>query len=123
MATSLIRSPRILLALLATIVMMAFSLAAGSGKAEAAWQAFCNPAALPGNGHCVGSPFKMNQVYGWGDHHSVCVQLSNFNTTRRCSSGPGAGVYTPVFETITWYPTISNNAAGANTVHGIALGP
>jgi len=65
----------------------------------------------------------MNQVYGWGDQHSVCVGVQNFPSLRRCSSGAGAGVYSPTFETFTWYPTIDNNAGSSNTVHGVSFAP
>jgi hypothetical protein len=121
--THAIRQPRILLALLASVTAICLGLL-GPKPAEANWANFCNPVTLAGYGNCTGAPFKMNQIYGWGDQHSVCVALHNsIPETKRCSSGPGAGVYTPLFNVITWYPLIQNNAAGSNTVHGISLGP
>jgi len=112
------------MALAAAIAMMALSLIVGLGHAKASWSAYCNPVTLGSFGVCTDSPRFQNQLYGWGDQHSVCVQVANFQPqTRRCSSGPGAGVYTPVFEPWTWYPQIVNNAAGTNTVHGISFAP
>ena len=123
MSISILRSPRLLMALVATTAMLALSLIAGQSQANAAWSTYCNPVTLGAYGDCIDSPRKQYQLMGWGDQHSVCVQVSNFKETRRCSAGPGHGVYTPTFEPWTWYPLISNNAKGTNTVHGISFQP
>lgn len=64
----------------------------------------------------------MYQTYGWGDQHSVCVDIRPWSGVRRCSSGPGAGVYSGEipggYGGTAW---IENNAAGSNYVHGIYL--
>lgn len=115
-----LRQPRILLALLGSCAALCLGLM-GPAHANAAVTPFCNPANLGGWGECVGTTQYLNQVYGWGDQHSVCVEAYPYNSSRRCSSGPGAGVYTPFLGTIVAQPRILNNAAGANTVHGVAL--
>jgi hypothetical protein len=115
-----IRQPRILLALLGTVAALCLGLL-GPKSAQAEWANFCNPKALSGYGECVGTGQYLNQVYGWGDQHSVCVEAYPNNSSRRCSSGPGAGVYTPALGKVAAIPRILNNAAGTNTVHGIVL--
>lgn len=117
-----IRQPRILLALLGTVAALCLGFL-GPKPAEANWANFCNPVTLGSNAECSTSPHVMNQLYGWGDQHSVCVGWRYNNSVTRCSSGPGAGVYTPQFETWTYYPMIRNNATGTNTVHGVVLWP
>lgn len=117
-----LRQPRILLALLGTVAALSLALL-GPKPVEANWANYCNPVTLGSNGECATSPHVMNQLYGWGDQHSVCVGWQYNGAVTRCSSGPGAGVYTPVFETFTWYPMIRNNSAGTNTVHGVVLWP
>jgi hypothetical protein len=115
-----IRQPRILLALFGTVAALCLGLL-GPKPAEASWANFCNPATLGGYGECVGTTQYLNQVYGWGDQHSVCVEAYPYNSSRRCSSGPGAGVYTPAMGNIVAQPRILNNAAGTTTVHGVVL--
>lgn len=118
-----LRQPRILLALVGSCAALFLGLM-GPAHANAEWSTFCNPVTLSGlNDSCLGSPRTQYQIMGWGDQHSVCVQVSNFKETRRCSTGPGNGVYTPTFEPWTWYPQISNNAKGTNTAHGISFQP
>jgi hypothetical protein len=123
MATSIVRSSRLMLALAATIAMLALGLIAGQEQAKAGWSNYCNGVTLGGGQGCTDFARYMNQVYGWGDQRSVCVGISGAQWSWRCSSGPGAGVYSPTFGPGTFYPGISNNAAGANTVHGVALSP
>jgi hypothetical protein len=104
---------------------MSFTLS-GPEAANAAWANFCNPVTLGGWAGCNSSaPSNINQVFGWGDQHSVCVGIPGLEyAVKRCSSGPGAGVYSgQLNEAITAYAHIENHAAGSNTVHGIALGP
>jgi len=115
-----LRQPRILLALLCSAAAICLGMIGPRG-AEATWSGYCT-VTLGSYGQCIDStPRAMHQVYGWGDQHSVCVQAANLPSTRRCSSGPGAGVYSPVFEEFTWYPRIDNNAAGTNSVHGLSF--
>jgi hypothetical protein len=115
-----IRQPRILLALFGTVAALCLGLL-GPKSAQAEWKNFCNPKTLSGYGECVGTGQYLNQVYGWGDQHSVCVEAYPASSSRRCSSGPGAGVYTPVQGNSPGIPRILNNAAGTNTVHGVVL--
>lgn len=87
---------------------------------------FCENVQLGGNGYCAGPTTGMYQTYGWGDQHSVCVDIRPWSGVRRCSSGPGAGVYSgeiPPSEIgeNTGTAWIENNAAGANYVHGVWL--
>lgn len=115
-----IRQPRILLALLGTLATLCLGLLSAK-PAEANWANFCNPQTLGAWQACHGTGQYLNQVYGWGDQHSVCVEAYPTSSSRRCSSGPGAGVYTPALGSVAAIPTIANNAAGTNTVHGIVL--
>jgi hypothetical protein len=117
-----IRQPRILLALVGCLAVMCLGLI-GPRSAEASWSNFCNPVALGGYGQCTGSFRAFHQLYGWGDHHSVCVGIAYHSSTFRCSAGPGAGVYTDKFPYGTYQPRIINNAGGTNTVHGISFTP
>lgn len=122
MSISILRSPRLMMALVATTALLALGLIAGQGQAKAAWSTYCNPVTLGGHGYCHGVPRNLYQLMGWGDQRSVCVMIAA-SWTERCSAGPGHGVYTPTFGPITAYPMIKNNAAGTNTVHGIAYQP
>jgi hypothetical protein len=116
-----IRTSRIFLALLFSVAALCASVLAPK-PAEASWSNYCNPKTVSGWQACNGSPRYTHQVYGWGDQHSVCVWVAAaVNSTKRCSSGPGAGVYSPVFSEFLTYPYISNNAAGTNTLHGISF--
>lgn len=117
-----IRQPRIFLALIGSLAVLCLGLI-GTSPAKASWSNYCNPITLAGNTGCSGSARYMHQVYGWGDQHSVCVGSMSMSSTWRCSSGPGAGVYSTTFGPLTWYPGIQNNAAGTNTVHGISFTP
>lgn len=117
-----IRHPRILLALLGSMAALCLGLA-GPKSAEASWSNYCNPVTLAGNKSCVGTPRAFHQLYGWGDQHSVCVGIAWLQWSIKCSSGPGAGVYTEKFAYNTYYPGIINNSAGTNTVHGISFTP
>lgn len=114
------RQSRLWLALLASLAALGLG-ALTSEAANAEWANFCNPKTLSGYQSCHGEARYLNQVYGWGDQHSVCVELYPTSSSRRCSSGPGAGVYTPALGRVAAIPTVANNAAGTNTVHGIAL--
>lgn len=117
-----VQQPRVLLALLASVGALCLGLI-GPKPAEANWAGFCNVTVGSWAG-CTGGLFYEDTVYGWGDQHSVCVGAPGFEeTVRRCSSGPGVGVYSAKFGPLTWYPHIENHAAGTNTLHGIVLGP
>lgn len=88
---------------------------------------FCENVQLGSGGYCSGPLTGLYQTYGWGDQHSVCVDIRPWSGVRRCSSGPGAGVYSgqippnEVGSDNIGTPWIENNAAGANYVHGIYL--
>jgi hypothetical protein len=41
----------------------------------------------------------------------------------RCSAGGGQGIYHPIGANAPFYPVIQNNAAGSNTVQGVAFTP
>lgn len=115
----LTKKSRMLLVLPLTLLVLALGQVSRPAAADAAATPYCNPATLGGYQACVGGWMNFYQLYGWGDQHSVCVNRLNWE--KRCSSGPGAGVYSPVYSPPNGYPAISNNAAGSNTVHGIAL--
>lgn len=125
MPTSILRSPRFVLALAASIGILAVGLIAGHGQAKAAWSVYCNPKPLGPWGYCVGAARTLYQVYGWGDHRSVCVYPhTGWGSWGACSAGAGAGVYSvPLPEPTLLAPHISNHSAANNTVHGIAYQP
>lgn len=121
--THAIRQPRILLALIGSLAALWIGLGHAE-KAQANWANFCNPVTVGGWEGCNGDPFFEDTVYGWGDQHSVCVGAPGLESSvKRCSSGPGAGVYSAKFGPLTWYSHIENHAAGTNTLHGVVLGP
>lgn len=111
---------QVVLASLACLLVLLFA-SANAEQAEASWANFCNPVTLGGYGSCHGGSQYLSQVYGWGDQHSVCVESYPTSSSRRCSSGAGAGVYTPNLGKVAGMPTIANNAAGTNTVHGVVF--
>lgn len=112
-----------LLAMLGSVAAICLGLVA-SESAKASWANYCNPVSLPERwSYCQGTPRALNQVYGWGDQHSVCVGVAGLSSTWRCSAGPGAGVYSAQIGTGTFTPGIQNNAAGANTGHGVSFAP
>jgi hypothetical protein len=91
----------------------------GPAQATAGTFGFCENQLLAGGQGCVGGQALMYQDYGWGDNHSVCVQLEPETASRRCSGGAEQGVYSGSLEEWYWYPTIENNASGSNRVHGV----
>jgi hypothetical protein len=117
------RRSKLLIALAACVASLSLGLL-GPGAAKAEWGGFCT-VTLGGYGVCKGPSVRLNQAYGWGDQHSVCVGIEPFpNWSFNCSSGPGAGVYSAkLTETMYAWPTIKNHAAGTNSVHGIYLFP
>jgi hypothetical protein len=89
---------------------------------------YCSNQTLGNHGACWGAVRVVQQTYGWGDQHSVCVWTSYGEPGGPfggfgCSSGPGVGVYSPrLWEPIgNMYPAIENNAAGNNLVHGVSF--
>jgi hypothetical protein len=122
------RRPRGVLAL-GVICAVALSMLLGAApRAEAGTSVYCNNITLGGSGYCAGAPRTHYAVYGWGDQHSACVfgAVGPDNgpyTSYKCSGGPEQGVYNPYGFTMWLYPKISNNAAGNNTVHGVAYQP
>jgi len=120
-----VRRSKLLIVLLVSIATMCISLT-GPKAANAAWYNFCSPVTLGGWQGCNSSrAYYINQVYGWGDQHSVCVGMPGLEfAIKRCSSGPEEGVYSgKTNEALNSYAHIENHAAGSNTVHGVALGP
>jgi hypothetical protein len=92
--------------------------------ADAAVYGFCENVQLGQNGYCAGSTTGLYQDYGWGDQHSVCIDIRPWPNVRRCSSGPGAGVYSgEIPPNNAGLPWIENNAAGSNYVHGVYFTP
>lgn len=116
------RQPRILLALLCSVAAICLGMIGPKG-AEASWSGYCTVTLNNRYDYCNGSLRDLHQVYGWGDQHSVCVSIVPYSWTERCSSGPGAGVYSPTVTYMQYVPRISNNAAGSNLVHGISFTP
>lgn len=117
-----VRRSKLLIALAGCLASMAFGLLLTS-TAQANWGNFCDAVNLAGYAECRGPVVHMNQAYAWGDQHSVCVGNVPLPSSYRCSSGPGSGVYSSKVEYSQWQPTIKNNAAGTNKVHGIYLFP
>ena len=103
----------ILGAIIATVMLLSLPSTAG-----AATSPYCNNVTLGGYAECNGAARGLNGVYGWGDQHSVCVRAAA-NAWWSCSGGPSQGVYQGS-GCYYQYPYISNNAWGANTVHGVA---
>lgn len=112
-------------ALMGTMALLLLGLVLGPVSAQASTSSYCGNQTLPGYGYCQGAYRMLYQVYGWGDQHSVCVAVSlAFNASRSCSSGPEVGVYSERLSSAAMLdPYISNNAAGSNTVHGVAFQP
>jgi hypothetical protein len=121
--------PKPLLALGGAIMAICLMFLLGlPSPANAEVGSYCGNQTLGGGGTCYGSQRLLYQTYGWGDQHSVCVWASyggpietplGGSSYKACSSGPGAGVYSPAYwENLLLYPGIKNNAAGNNTVHG-----
>jgi hypothetical protein len=123
MDTALTKKARMLLALPLALLVLALGQASRPAAADASVSNYCNPVTVGSWEGCNGSPRAFNQVYGWGDQHSVCVGIAGAAWSFRCSGGPGAGVYSEVFGYGTYYPGIRNNAAGSNTLHGVSLAP
>lgn len=125
MPTVLTKRTRRFAALLA--FASAFGIFVHSGSANAATSSYCGNQTLAGYAGCDGARRVLYQTYGWGDQHSVCVGFRFYLGTQlfgtMCSSGPGVGVYSAKAEPQPLYPWIGNNAAGWNTVHGVALQP
>jgi hypothetical protein len=117
------RQPRVLLALVGSCAALCLGLI-GPANANAASTPFCNPVTVGAYVGCNGPLIYLNQVYGWGDQHSVCVGIAGLEfAVKRCSSGPGAGVYSGTAGAMQYTPHIENHAAGTNTLHGVALSP
>lgn len=119
-----VRRSKLVIALVASLASLVLCMA-GPGTASASWANYCNPVTLGGWQGCNGTVRTLNQTYGWGDQHSVCVGIAGLEfAVKRCSSGPGAGVYSgKTNEAIGATPHIENHAAGTNTVHGVSLAP
>jgi hypothetical protein len=111
----------LLAAIAATLVSVAALEASEPTTADAAVVGFCN-AGVGGYEGCLGNVSFLYQTYGWGDQHSVCVAVQNYNNgTTRCSGGAGQGVYSGTVEQNYWYPVMKNNAPGSNQLHGVYL--
>lgn len=91
-----------------------------AAPANAGTFGFCGNVQLPGGGFCqTGNFVSTYQAFGWGDQHSVCVSLRPLAFTQACSGGPTQGVYSGQISQQFVQPVITNNAAGANFVHGV----
>lgn len=128
MSVALTKRARLFAALLASAFALASGLLVHSSSASAAWSPYCGNQTLAGYGNCDGAGRVLYQTYGWGDQHSVCVGFRFYPPPTQifgaaCSSGPGVGVYSAKVTSQFLYPWIGNNAAGSNTVHGVALQP
>jgi hypothetical protein len=119
-------SPKQALALVGAVLAMCLGfLAASPASSQAGVSNYCSNVTLGDHELCYGTVRVLHQTYGWGDNHSVCVWWAPGSKSpwgRRCSAGPGYGVYSDdVGSNFNLYPGIDNNAAGNNLVHGIAL--
>ena len=129
MITTPIKGFRTAIAMIwAVIALSLMSLAITVPDALASESNYCYGQALPGNGRCVGASREFNALYGQGAQHSVCVWASNAGGEAvygsiTCSAGAGQGTYNSSMFLASWSPVISNNAAGSNTVYGIAFRP
>lgn len=132
MANLELRQPKLGLTLaLASLTVCLVMLIGSPPNASASTSPYCGNQTLGGAGTCYGAGRALYQTYGWGDQHSVCVWATlggEFEAPfagsgyKACSGGPGSGVYSPAYwENIYLVPGIKNNAAGSNTVHGVAL--
>lgn len=81
---------------------------------------FCGNVLVHGHEACFGPASEFYQVFGYGDQHSVCVMVGGIPSTQRCSSGPGAGVYSGEVSS-GGTPVIAGNAEGDTNVHGDIL--
>jgi hypothetical protein len=121
--------PKALLLAGALLALCLTFLVSSPPKASAAESNYCYGKNLSGYSRCVGVARNLNAVYGSGWNHSVCVWASpeSYGSviagTSTCSSGPSAGTYNNSMGYAYYYPVIQNNAAGANTVYGVAYRP
>ena len=89
-------------------------------QADASTSSYCGGWKNPWEA-CNGAQRWLYQTYGWGDQGAVCVLIAGW-TGANCSSGAGAGVYSPQLSSdVNGYPRIMNNTGGNNYVHGVAL--
>jgi hypothetical protein len=121
MVTAISRRAKLGLVLMGSLCALALGLISGPAPAQAAWSNYC-VGWQGGYGYCDGAQRLLYQTYGWGDQGRVCVAVQR-GYSQNCSSGAGQGVYSPVWGPGHFFPFISNNTAGANFVHGVALQP
>ena len=110
--------------LLVAICLMA--ILGSPSRAMASTSGYCGGEVLGAGGYCSGAARTQYAVAGWGDQHSVCVYVNAGGVGGlgyACSGGPGVGVYSPLGSNVYALPGISNNASGANTVHGTSYQP
>lgn len=111
-------------------VLVALLFLGDARGATASESQYCYGVNLGGYAQCVGSGRELNAVYGQGSQHSVCVWAAVYSNGEgplggtACSSGGGEGVYHATgYPVAGLWPVIKNNAAGSNTVYGLAFKP
>lgn len=120
MSTAVLRKGRAVLLLSAILLILPLALLGGTATAQASSSGYCTGTLGPW-GNCKGAQRTFTQLYGWGDQGRVCV--GSWGSQVYCSSGAGAGVYSPVYPPTNWYPYITNGVGQNNFVHGIAIQP
>jgi hypothetical protein len=127
MAYGLRRLPKLSVALGGLLVAAVLMVLLGSPvRAMASTSPYCGGQVLGNGGYCSGAVRTQYAVGGWGEQHSVCVYVNaggEGGLGYACSSGPGAGVYSPLGSNVYGLPGIFNNAAGNNTVYGTSYQP
>jgi len=121
--------PKALLLAGALLALCLTFLVSSPPKASAAESNYCYGFSAGFYQKCVGQPRSLNALYGSGWNHSVCIWASSGSGgnsvagSTTCSSGPSAGTYNNSMGYAYYYPVIQNNAAGANTLYGVAYRP
>ena len=123
---------RALLLLSGILLVLCATALLGSSKASAeTLSSYCGNQVRSNYEYCVGAQRVLYATYGWGDQHGVCVSASNwaqgypsFQVGQICTSVASQGVYWPgPGYSYGLYPSIQDNAAGSNRLHGVAYQP
>lgn len=122
---NLIRPLRAFVALITSLCFLTLALAANNASAATHERNFCWGKTITPSEPCLGltegiaTPY-MSGIYASGDH-SICVTSFLNQKVKKCSGGPGQGVYldlTPA-SPYTNYPIIYTNSQSSTTVYGV----